>query len=260
MQSTERWLPVPGWEGWYEVSDHGRVRSLDREVPHARYGVMRLRGRTLTPTANTNGRMQIALCREKRRGTRQVQVHRLVLEAFVGPCPTGMQACHWDDDPSNNHLSNLRWDTPSNNMHDRVRNGRHQMARKTHCKRGHPLEGANLRPETSKDGRRGCRACRFEQAQARQQGRPFDQSLADAQYTRIIELSAQGVDFAMSANKRKTHCSRGHALDAPNLVVGQLKYGKRSCRTCQKFQQSAHRRGVSLDHKAADAHYRELMG
>ena len=46
-------------------------------------------------------------------------VHTLVLEAFRGPCPPGMEACHFPDpDKSNNHLDNLRWDTRSENHHD----------------------------------------------------------------------------------------------------------------------------------------------
>ena len=52
-------------------------------------------------------------------------VHRLILEAFVGPCPPGMNACHTDDNRENNTLSNLRWDYPQGNWVDRKRNGRH---------------------------------------------------------------------------------------------------------------------------------------
>ena len=48
-------------------------------------------------------------------------VHRIVLETFVGPCPPGMQACHFPDrNPHNNAISNLRWDTPKKNYKDRV--------------------------------------------------------------------------------------------------------------------------------------------
>lgn len=51
-------------------------------------------------------------------------VHRLVLEAFVGPCPDGMEGCHDPDpNPSNNAISNLRWDTKKANQADRVRHG-----------------------------------------------------------------------------------------------------------------------------------------
>lgn len=53
-------------------------------------------------------------------------VHRLVLGAFVGLCPEGMECCHADDNPLNNNLSNLRWDTRSNNMKEGYRNGKYK--------------------------------------------------------------------------------------------------------------------------------------
>jgi hypothetical protein len=57
-------------------------------------------------------------------------VHRVVLTAFRGPCPIGMEGCHADDNPLNNDLSNLRWDTPHGNAQDRVRNRAAMMQRK----------------------------------------------------------------------------------------------------------------------------------
>jgi hypothetical protein len=58
-------------------------------------------------------------------GTRgeSVSIAHLILNAFVGPCPEGMECCHWDDNRLNNTLSNIRWDTHSGNMQDRSRNG-----------------------------------------------------------------------------------------------------------------------------------------
>ena len=55
----------------------------------------------------------------------QRKVHRVVLEAFVGPCPHGMQCCHNDGDVTNNRLSNLRWDTAKANANDRDLHGTH---------------------------------------------------------------------------------------------------------------------------------------
>lgn len=54
-----------------------------------------------------------------------MHVHRLVLTAFRGPCPEGMQACHCDGDPRNNALGNLRWDTPTANHADKRKHGTH---------------------------------------------------------------------------------------------------------------------------------------
>jgi hypothetical protein len=68
------------------------------------------------------GRYSVNLCRDGRHYTRRI--YRLVLETFIGPCPPGKEACHYDDDQSNNRLYNLRWDVHENNCADRSRNGK----------------------------------------------------------------------------------------------------------------------------------------
>lgn len=147
MSEIEHWKPVVGWEDLYEVSDQGRARSL----PRIDAAGSRRKARYLKGSSNPDGHILIALCRD--RGRKFALLHRLVLEAFVGPCPDGMQGCHWDDDPTNNRLSNLRWDTPRANSLDNVRNGNHVQARKTHCSRGHEYS-----PENTRMDRRG-RVC-----------------------------------------------------------------------------------------------------
>jgi hypothetical protein len=67
-----------------------------------------------------NGYMQVGLTNKQQR---HFHVHRLVLLAFVGPAPEGMECCHNDGNKANNALSNLRWDTRSANMKDRTRHG-----------------------------------------------------------------------------------------------------------------------------------------
>lgn len=66
-------------------------------------------------------------------------VHRLVLEAFVGPCPEGMEGCHNNGDPADNRLANLRWDTKSANAKDSIRHGTHAG-----CTRGELHSSAKL--------------------------------------------------------------------------------------------------------------------
>jgi hypothetical protein len=56
---------------------------------------------------------------------RTLRVHKLVLTAFVGPCPPRLECCHGDGVPTNNHLSNLRWDTHSANAKDAIAHGTH---------------------------------------------------------------------------------------------------------------------------------------
>lgn len=150
----ERWLPAKGYEGFYEVSNYGRVKSLERVVPHARWGQRRLSGRILKDCANGTGHRFVSLWKDKTRSKKYV--HRLVLEAFVGDAPEGHEACHIDDLPANNHLSNLRWGTRSDNLLDRTRNGKCVNANKTHCPAGHEYSPANTYIH---QGRRNCRAC-----------------------------------------------------------------------------------------------------
>lgn len=147
----EKWKPIAGYEGLYEVSDMGSVRSLDRidSIGRAR------KGRILKPCERPGGHMYVRLC--KSGSERDYGVHCLVLEAFTGPRPLGMEACHWNDIPGDNRPSNLRWGTRKDNTKDSVRNGTHNMSRKTHCKNGHLFDEANTYIRT--DGARTCRAC-----------------------------------------------------------------------------------------------------
>lgn len=79
--------------------------------------------RKLKPHAlNKQGHVSVQLFKNGPRIWRQI--HRLILETFVGPCPEGMECCHHNDISSDNRLENLRWDTHSNNMKDSFRNGK----------------------------------------------------------------------------------------------------------------------------------------
>lgn len=156
--TPERWLPVPGYEGYYEVSDYGRVRSLEREVYSRQWGnYRRVPGRYLSLGDKGRGYRAVNMCREGKQ--RSAMVHRLVTSAFVGPCPAGMEVCHKNGDPSDNRLANLRYGTSSENKRDSVRHGTHRESRKTHCSRGHELTGSNLEESKLKRGERGCLAC-----------------------------------------------------------------------------------------------------
>ena len=117
----ELWKDIPGWEGYYQVSDTGGVRSIDR-IAQGRHGAHQYKGRTLKQTPATKGYLTVKLSRSgiPQRG---YQVHRLVLSAFVGECPEGLEACHADDVKTNNKLTNLRYDTSKNNTADAIRNG-----------------------------------------------------------------------------------------------------------------------------------------
>lgn len=118
---AEQWKPVVGYEGMYEVSNAGRVRSIDRYIKSARgEGRCLLRGKVLR-TQDNKGLLYLGLCKNGRGKTHAV--HQLVLTAFVGPRPDGMEGCHGNGNGSDNRLSNLRWDTHKSNGEDMVRHG-----------------------------------------------------------------------------------------------------------------------------------------
>ena len=132
----EEWRPIPGFLG-YEVSNWGRVRSFWGRG-FSTHGSPRA-----TPTMMKNkkgkhgGYPEVHLRGVK--GIKLKKVHNLVLSAFVGPKPENMECCHRDDDPANNFLYNLRWDTRSNNKLDAVRNGKH------HCPQGENNPSSKLK-------------------------------------------------------------------------------------------------------------------
>lgn len=175
---TEVWREVPGYEGAYQVSDEGRVRSLDRVTSN---GSPR-RGRILKPGRLTGGHLAVALSSAS--SVQQFRVHQLVMLAFIGERPPGMEIRHLDGVKTNNRLDNLTYGTRSENILDRVRHGEHNNANKTHCKRGHPLSGSNL--NVIPRGSRECKSCRNGRAIARERGLGPDmiQQISDEYYAR----------------------------------------------------------------------------
>lgn len=152
---NEEWRPVVGYEGAYEVSSLGRVRSLDRIVPVAGGSPRPLAGRILSPFRwDAMGHLGVSL--GAGRGNRYY-VHHLVLASFAEPRPPGLVACHNDGNPSNNALTNLRWDTISGNARDKMLHGTDPHGSKTHCKRGHEFTPENT--YTTVRGGRQCRSC-----------------------------------------------------------------------------------------------------
>jgi len=127
VQPTVEYRDIPGFPG-YRVGSDGSVWSC-RDFQGGNRGQLRRLRERRTP----RGYCQACLMP----GRVYVYVHRLVLEAFVGPCPDGMEACHNDGDRANNVPSNLRWDTHGNNLADKLahgtqtRGGQHPTAKVT---------------------------------------------------------------------------------------------------------------------------------
>ena len=159
MNATQEvWRPVIGHEGKYEVSNIGRVRSVDHMV-YAGEGRQRLaKGRILKPgSLRRQGHQYVNLGKGNSR-----YVHQLVLEAFVGTMPDGAVTRHLNGIPTDNRVENLAWGTHLENMRDTLRHGTHYHANKTHCPHGHPYDEANTFVRRRADGgiNRMCRTCR----------------------------------------------------------------------------------------------------
>ena len=104
---TETWKPVVGHEGFYSVSDLGRVESLRRGIILSPI----LRGGYFFVNLHVDGVRKMG------------DIHALVLEAFIGPRPAGMECRHDDGIKTNNNVENLRWGTRSENQMDRAKHG-----------------------------------------------------------------------------------------------------------------------------------------
>lgn len=121
--NIENWLPVVGYEGFYEVSNFGRVRSLDRICHSDKRSSQLQKGKILTPRFNKYRQNRCTICLWKNGVVKYCYISRLVLEAFIGTPADDHQAAHWDNDPTNNQLNNLRWASPTENLSDKKRHG-----------------------------------------------------------------------------------------------------------------------------------------
>lgn len=139
------WRAVPGYEGKYEVSDDGQVRSLRRNI-------------TLRAATTPLGYKYVALCGKTRR------VHQLVLEGFVGPRPDGLITRHLNGKPGDNRLENLAYGTMKENAADALAHGVLPVAARDHCHNGHKYTPENTSWDLRPNGRyiRRCRICRRE--------------------------------------------------------------------------------------------------
>lgn len=112
----EIWKAVPGYEGLYEVSDLGRVRSLPRKTRNGRFRV----GKILRLSVNSSGYPMVSLSKDNRH--KNVHVHRLVAEAFIPNQYNLPQVNHIDEDKTNNRVENLEWCSSYYNMNYGDRN------------------------------------------------------------------------------------------------------------------------------------------
>lgn len=165
---VERWRAVEGYEGYYEVSDQGRI-------------------------CNVRGRKQIKLLLMKsgyykvnlsKKGKVKTEyVHQLVAKTFLGPRPSPKhEVCHGLGGPKDNRVSNLRWDTHRESLRDIARHEGLVSSVDT-CPLEHKLAAPNLVP---KHPTRKCLACARARAFAKKRGTAMTKDLADAYYEMLV--------------------------------------------------------------------------
>lgn len=198
----ETWRPIPGYEGRYDVSDLGRVRSW---LPHHGLPTPRL----LTPGIGS-ARYALVRLTDADSRLRTHNVHRLVATTFIGPYPITKprtETRHLNGSRLDNRAANLAYGTTSENARDTIRHGRHRYASTTHCPQGHPYDEANTRSRP--DGHRECSICINEHIRTRRARLPL----------------------GTLPKTLRTHCQRGHEFTPENTWVG---HGSRQCRACNR--------------------------
>lgn len=124
METREIWLPIVGYEGLYEVSDFGRIRSVDREISYKSTGIAIRRGKLLRGVTDKKGYIHLVLCKNGKQKT--FFVSRLVAAAFKENPLSLPDVHHRDFDKSNNAASNLEWTSHRENIAHSVKEHRYR--------------------------------------------------------------------------------------------------------------------------------------
>jgi len=110
--SKEIWKSVIGYEGLYEVSNLGRIKSLPKKQQ---------RNTIILRPVKYSKYNHLIVCLVNDKIRKMHTIHKLVLNAFIGPRPSGMECRHLDSNARNNTLENLKWGTPKENCLDRIK-------------------------------------------------------------------------------------------------------------------------------------------
>lgn len=125
---VEQWRPVVGYDGIYEISDYGRVKSLERIVINSRnqHRTLKAKMMKVAPHKGQSGYIVVGMSKGDGTPRRLITIHRIVAIAFH-PNPNNHKVvCHIDDNPQNPHARNLRWGTYTENTQQSVLSGRHK--------------------------------------------------------------------------------------------------------------------------------------
>ena len=122
VDMSEEWRDVVGYEGLYQVSDQGRVKSLERKISHWRGGERTVKERILKPRTNRYGYLIVGLYAGGKQ--KMLTVHRLVCQAFHENLDNKPQVNHLNEDKKDNRACNLEWCTRIENCNHGTRNER----------------------------------------------------------------------------------------------------------------------------------------
>jgi len=122
----EEWRPIEGYKGSYEVSSHGRVRSLDRIVQRAGYSAT-VAGKMMTPSPDKDGYLTVGLTKDGVQRT--LKLHRLVAQSFLIKKPHKTEVDHLDGRRDSNRACNLAWVTRRENIQRAINDGKYDAAK-----------------------------------------------------------------------------------------------------------------------------------
>lgn len=111
-KEIEIWKDVPGFEGYYQASNTGHIRSVDRTITNSFGWTIRRKGKLLSECTDRDGYKYVCITKEGK----GYRVHRLVSFAFIPNPDNKDQVNHKDGNPANNSVSNLEWNNASENL------------------------------------------------------------------------------------------------------------------------------------------------
>lgn len=122
--TKEIFKPIPSWEGYYSVSNHGNVRSEQRIIKEKTTNKSyEIPEKMLKKSLDNSGKGYYRISLSKNSKIKYIQIHRLVCWTFLGKQEKGTEIRHIDGNCKNNNLTNLAYGTKSDNMQDAIRHG-----------------------------------------------------------------------------------------------------------------------------------------
>lgn len=125
----EIWKDIEGYEGLYQVSNLGRVKSLKRDITNTNYGVAHIKEKILKPRDDGKGYVRVVLYKNNQK--KQFKIHRLVAKAFISNPENKATVNHINGNKSHNTVGNLEWCTNKENIYHAFKTGLIQKKNKS---------------------------------------------------------------------------------------------------------------------------------